>query len=176
MLSFFLFSIAFAAPPNIEKISVSEMYKIMYEPYELNASTPTTAQECIQKIKENIAFILRDHGDTTSGSGYKFYNVAGTPEEIAQFTAAAQLMNPINDPIEKINGSNKVIFVQFTREASYKQEAVFWVVIVTLIIFIGFVVSSLTIWHLDRYDLDPANSLLFVTEGNSIVAGTNDPK
>ena len=85
-------------------------------------------------------------------------------------------MNPINDPIEKINGSNKVIFVQFTREASYKQEAVFWVVIVTLIIFIGFVVSSLTIWHLDRYDLDPANSLLFVTEGNSIVAGTNDPK
>lgn len=175
MLSFFLFSIAFAAPPNIEKISVSEMYKIMYEPYELNASEPRTAAAC-QNVKPNITFILRDHGDTTSGSGFKFYNVAGTPEEIAQFTAAAQYMKQINDPIESINGTNLVIFVQFTREASYKQEAVFWVVIVTLIIFIGFVVSSLTIWHLDRYDLDPANSLLFVTEGNSIVAGTNDPK
>ena len=53
MLSFFLFSIAFAAPPNIEKISVSEMYKIMYEPYELNASTPST-QLKIQYLQMNV--------------------------------------------------------------------------------------------------------------------------
>lgn len=149
----------------------------MYGCYGLtNSTTPKKASE-INYENCKLTFVVREIGDNETGDGYQFYDVSGTKEQLAAFKASAQYMTRIDDKnISDINDSKEIVFVQFTNEATYAQEAVFWVVIVTFVIFIGFVLSSLIIWHTDRYDLDPANSLLFVTEGNTIVSGINDPK
>lgn len=146
----------------------------MYEPFGLNGTEPVKASELTSE-KFGKYFIVREQGDTATGDNYTFYDVSGTKEEMAAFIAAAKMMPNISNEIKNLTGK-EIVFVQFTNEATYKQEAVFWVVIVTFIIFIGGVLSSLILWHTDRYDLDPANSLLFVTEGNTIVSGINDPK
>lgn len=174
MLSFLLY-FSVLSVPNIKSISIEKLYEDMYKCYGLtNSSIPLKASD----LKTcNIAFVLRETGDIESGDGYTFYDVSGTKEQLAAFQASAQYMQKYDDTLNtSFNNSHEVIFVQFTREATYAQEAVFWVVIVTFVIFIGFVLSSLILWHTDRYDLDPANSLLFVTEGNTIVSGINDPK
>ena len=146
----------------------------MYEPFGLNRTEPVPASK-LSGDPFGKYFIVREQGDITTGDNYTFYDVSGTKEEMAAFIAAAKMMPNINKEIKDLTGK-EIVFVQFTNEATYKQEAVFWVVIVTFIIFIGGVLSSLILWHTDRYDLDTANSLLFVTEGNTIVSGINDPK
>lgn len=174
MLTFLLFSTIFSVP-NIESISIEKLYEIMYEPFGLNGTNPTPASKTTTP-SEKIYFVIRQRGDVESGEGYKFYNVKGTKEQIAALRASNENNELSDENVTTLNETNRVIFIELTNEATYAQEAVFWVVIVTFVIFIGFVLSSLIIWHTDRYDLDPANSLLFVTEGNTIVSGINDPK
>ena len=175
----FLFIIAsvfsVTQPPNIVVRSTTELLDEMYQ----NAlgETSIRANDYVKDLPQERYYVLRQIGDREGGTGYTYYDVQGTPQEIAETKSMLKDMQTRNDTLSDILASNvpreNIVFVQFTNKASYYQVAVFWVVIVSFIIFIGGVASGLLIWHFDRYDLDPDNALLFVTEGNSIVTGTN---
>lgn len=111
-------------------------------------------------------YVFREKGDIETGQNRIFYRVIGTPAEIEKlnaFVSYAQL--PVNA------STDKTIFVMLTKRADYYQLSTFWVTIICVIIFLAAAITAYTLWHCDRYDLDPNNSLLFVTEGSRIVNG-----
>jgi hypothetical protein len=116
-------------------------------------------------------FVVRAPGDTNTGSNYTFYYVAGTPQEIAAVKAV--LPAPVvNLTIENATAAGaKVYFVLFANEPSFNQLSTFWVSLVVVILGLVFAIGSIVIWGTDNYAKDPANSLLFVTDGNRIVTG-----
>lgn len=174
-LLFFTTSIL-SAQPTIQSIPISQLYEIMYK--DSNLTSVQTVDDFISAtINKPTYFVYREQGDTIVGDNFTWYDAYGTPQEVNDFMTVAQgTPQQEGKSVRELAENGNVIFIRITKSATYAQEAVFWVVIVFFIIFIGGVTSSLLIWHLDRYDLDPANSLLYVTEGNLIVSGINDHK
>lgn len=111
-------------------------------------------------------YVFREKGNIETGQNRIFYRVIGTPAEIEKlnaFVAYATVSVNVSD--------DKTIFVMLTKRANYYQLSTFWVTIICIIIFLAAAITAYTLWHCDRYDLDPNNSLLFVTEGSRIVNG-----
>ncbi|OHT12542.1 hypothetical protein TRFO_17592 [Tritrichomonas foetus] len=174
-LVFAVYSADVHQPPKYTTVSVANAYEFMYS---TNNWTDTITAEQYSKVP-NSYFILRQPGDLDDGFGADgFFEITGTPQEIAEFRANAAVMTQVtNKTFQQLKSEGSSVYVvELKKSATYAQAATFWVTIVFFIIFIGGVASGLLIWHYDRYDLDPANSLLFVTEGNLIVSGANDPK
>jgi hypothetical protein len=116
-------------------------------------------------------FVIPDAGDNIPFShNYTYYRITGTPKEIAE---ARKLANPIQGPngTAPLPEGRKVYIVRFVKEASYTQLSTFWVTLVISLLVVGAMLTAFLLWHCDPYAKDPANSLLFVTDGNRIVTG-----
>jgi hypothetical protein len=119
----------------------------------------------------NSTYVVRDKGDKITIGTSKYYYVYGTPEEIAALNATLKPIYRNSTVFPIVAPSDTNVFVILKVEASNSQTMLFWVNIVVWILFLGFVISAITLWHSDNYAKDPANSLLFVTDGNRLVTG-----
>jgi hypothetical protein len=157
--------------PLYKTISVSDFASIIWKDATGNGTDLNVQLTEYLGAAPRGYFVIPDAGDNIPfNHNYSYYRITGTPKEIAE---ARNLANPIHEP----NGTvplpkdRTVYVVRFVKEASYTQLSTFWVTLVISLLVVGAMLTAFLLWHCDPYAKDPANSLLFVTDGNRIVTG-----
>ena len=117
-------------------------------------------------------FVVREKGEMITTHNYTYYYVYGTKAEIALLTKQIELITDNETTIEEMRDQGcNITFVIPKAEASEYQISVFWITLIVCIIGVAGLLTGFLLWHCDDYSKDPANSLLFVTDGNRIVTG-----
>ena len=115
-------------------------------------------------------YVVRQGGELPTGWNYTYYYVSGTKEEIAILNTSLSVVLDEATNISSLPTAN-VVFLMLKPKASDNQASLFWINIIVWLFLIGGALTALLLWHCDNYAKDPANSLLFVTDGSRIVSG-----
>jgi hypothetical protein len=158
--------------PLYTRVTAANFSSILWNSVTNGTSAANLPLNTYTSILPNLTYVVRSRGEKLSGWNYTYYYVYGTPAEIAALNATLTPLyngSALVDPL--VHNENNTAFVILQTEASDSQTMLFWANIVVWLLFLGFVAASLIVWHTDNYAKDPANSLLFVTDGNRIVTG-----
>ena len=145
-------------------MSVDQFNKKVYS--ETITSSPCTYDSYLNTTKTLTYYILREDKDLNATD----LIIQDTPENINQLKANFSQVTFDGNITEE----NPVVFVQLQKSASYSQMSTFWVSFISILILVVFGTTALLIWHFDRYDLDPANALLFISEAHKDTSIINE--
>lgn len=167
---FWFVASALAWAPTYTRVSVSEFEKMIWQMKAADVNH-VSANQYFSAGGNQTYFVIREAGEIPTGWNSTFYYVYGTKAEIALLKEQTAVVTDNSTNIESLPAGSNVVFARFEAEANEYQLSVFWINIVVWAMIIGGVVTGLTLWHTDGYAKDPANSLLFVTDGNRLVTG-----
>lgn len=158
MLAFFAHS---AAAFNTTVLLYSEFSSMLYNDFGGLASFDPAKKICVQYY---------DVSDRQfNQSEYDIYQVHANWKQIDYFKEWSK--NITIEDFSQCDVSYHVEFISKWKVASYGEMSTFWVSLVTMLIFVFAVIISIGIWTCDHYENDPANSLMFATEGQKLATG-----
>lgn len=111
-------------------------------------------------------FVVIQTADGPYPSRYKTVKVIGEPTEIENIKQLVSTNHTAPD--------ENLIYVSFhkqRKEATYSQQGLLFIPIIAIVILLAAALYAIIMWLRDDYAHDPANSLLFVTEGSRIISG-----
>ena len=110
-------------------------------------------------------YIFRESYEADQATDY--LTVQDTPENINKLKASFSDVSSYVANISDIDQSkHTIVYLKFEKAASFEQMSTFWVTFISVFILVVFCLVALLIWHFDRYDLDPANARLFISEAH----------
>jgi len=126
------------------------------------------------KLADTFIYVSREPYENYPNASFINITIQDTPEKINNFTSSMMVVT--NDSYVLPDDLTGYIVVCLKKEkiASYSQMSTFWVTFISLILLVGFSLAALLIWHFDRYDLDPANPLLFISEAHKDTSIINE--
>ena len=166
---FWFVASALAWAPTYTRVSAAEFQQLVWK-LKSGDKTNVAAAEYFAAPAAETYFVVREAGEVPTGWNSTFYYVYGTKEEIALLKEQTARVTDSETSMEDIP-TGKFVFARFEAEASEYQQSVFWINIVVWGMILSGVVTGLVLWACDGYAKDPANSLLFVTDGNRLVTG-----
>lgn len=114
---------------------------------------------------DNFIYVTREPYEKDANASCTNITIQDTPENINNFTREFSVVTEYNYDL-KFEEGKTIVYLKTEKAASYRQMGTFWVTLISVFLLVAFCIASLLIWHFDRYDLDPANALLFVTEAH----------
>jgi len=164
-----LLGATWALAPNYTRITVPAFLENVWKSG--GAEGPNANATEYFERKGLTYYVQRTAGEVPTGWNTTFYYVYGTKEEIAALKATADPVIDANMSIADATTKGTVLFVIFKEVSSLDQLSIFWINVVAWLIILAALLTGFTLWAKDDYAKNPANSLLFVTDGNRIATG-----
>lgn len=168
---FWFVATALAWAPTYTRVTVSEFEKMIWQMKAADVNHVSASDYFNTPANPETYFVVREAGEIPTGWNSTFYYVYGTKAEIALLKEQTAIVTDNETSMESFPTGTKFVFARFEAESDQYQLSLFWINIIVWAMIIGGVATALTLWHTDGYAKDPANSLLFVTDGNRLVTG-----